>query len=102
MSRFVLGNNSCRFILGISELNGVPTPFIAAVDTFKLGHDGTVVLGKEDCNAMIDKIVAAGGAIMHIHNPVAASSLHDAMASMFKHAAQGSWGEVDPPKEIKQ
>ncbi len=102
MTHFVIGNNSCQFVVGVSELNGIPTPFIAAVDMFKLGHDGEAIIGKEGCNAMIEKIAAAGGAILHIHNPVAARNLHDAMATIFDHAVQGSWGEMNQPKEIRQ
>lgn len=102
MTKFVLGNNTATFVIGVSELNGTPTPFIAAVDPFKLGHDATSVLGMEDCNAMVKRIDEAGGAIIHIHNPVAASNMHNAMASIFEFVSQGSWGDTEPMKEMKQ
>lgn len=102
MTRLVLGNNTSTFVVGVSELNGAPTPFIAAVNLLKLGHDGAAVLGKADCNEMVEKIVEAGGIVIHIHNPEAASKLHDAMAHIFNHAAQGSWGDMTQPKEIRQ
>jgi predicted enzyme related to lactoylglutathione lyase len=102
MTKFVLGDNTATFVIGVSELNGVPTPFIAAVDPFKLGHDARSVFGMEDCNAMVERIEKAGGAVIYIHNPVGARNMHDAMATIFDHVVQGSWGDMKPVKDMKQ
>lgn len=96
MTSYTLGNNTSALVVGVSELNGVPTPFISAVDTFKLGEiESSALEGKDKCENMVKRIHEAGGVVIYIHNPTAATNLHGLMASIFEHTSQGTWGVLE-------
>ncbi len=103
MSSHILGNNTSSLVVGVSEIDGVPTPFISAVDPARLGIGNTrLVEGKDGCADMVRRIQDAGGVVIHIHNPDAASNLSSMMAMLFDHAVQGTWGITSYKKETMQ
>ena len=73
MTSYVLGNNTSMLAVGVSDMNGVPTPFISVVDVSKINiSDAEFVEGKDECDDMVRRIKEAGGVVIHIHNPIAA------------------------------
>ena len=103
MTSYVLGNNTSMLAVGVSDMNGVPTPFISVVDVSKINiSDAEFVEGKDECDDMVRRIKDAGGVVIHIHNPIAASNLHAMLACLFENTSQGTWGITTYQKETIQ